>query len=63
MDKNMPKTKAKKKTEYRQVKVPKNLVNEVDDVVGTHGYRSRQEFVADAVRRLLNVYGVPSSEK
>jgi Arc/MetJ-type ribon-helix-helix transcriptional regulator len=54
----MPKTLAEK-TEYGFVKVPEDLIQEVDKVVGKHGYRSRAEFVKEAIRRLLTSYEVP----
>ena len=59
----MPKTKARGKAKYIQIKIPKDLIQEVDEILGKHGFRSRQEFVRDAVRRLLNVYGVPPREE
>lgn len=52
----MPKTKAKKKVKYTLLKLPKDLVDEVDKIVGKHGYRSRTEFVKDAIRSLLREY-------
>ncbi len=41
---------------YQGVNLPKPLLKEVDDVVkrGYRGYRSRAEFVADAIRRYLD---------
>ena len=53
----MPKTKAPKKEPYIFVKIPKSLVDEVDKSLGKHGYRSRSEFVKDALRNLLREYG------
>jgi len=53
----MPKT-GLKKTEYGFVKVPQDLIKEVDSVVGKHGFRSRAEFVKEATRRLLTSYGI-----
>ena len=41
---------------YTQVKVPTELVDEVDRRVGTMGYRSRQEFVRDAIKRRLDYF-------
>ena len=52
----IPKTKAKERVEYRLLKIPKDLAEEVDKVLGTYGYRSRTEFVKDAIRRLLKEY-------
>ena len=41
---------------YTQVKVPTELVQEIDKRVGTMGYKSRQEFVRDAIRRRLDQF-------
>jgi len=41
---------------YTQVKVPTELVEEIDKRVGTMGYKSRQEFVRDAIRRRLDQF-------
>jgi len=54
----MPKTKAEK-VDYGFVKLPKDLIEEVDRFVGKHGYRSRAEIIKDAVRRLLTSYPTP----
>jgi len=59
----MPKTIAKAEAEYVFVKIPKSLLDEVDKAVGKHGYRSRTEFVKDAIRSLLREYGMYKSEK
>jgi len=53
----MPKTKAKTEAEYVFVKIPKSLLVEVDKIIGKYGYRSRMEFVKDAIRSLLREYG------
>jgi len=53
----MPKTKAKTEAEYAFVKIPKSLLEEVDKIIGKYGYRSRMEFVKDAIRSLLREYG------
>jgi Arc/MetJ-type ribon-helix-helix transcriptional regulator len=54
----MPRTKSKGRAEYTFVKIPKDLVNEVDNSIDAtgYGYRSRSEFIKDAVRRLLSEY-------
>ena len=52
----MPKTKAEGRAEYGFVKIPKDLIDEIDKVIGRHGYRSRAEFVKDAIRALLREY-------
>jgi len=45
-----------KKPDYIYVPIPKELVDEADQMVGSHGYRSRAELVKDAVRTLLRHY-------
>ena len=59
----MPRTIAKSEAEYVFVKIPKSLLEEVDRIIGKHGYRSRTEFVKDAIRSLLREYGVYRSEE
>jgi len=59
----MPKTKAEKAAEYIFVKLPKSLLDEVDKELGKHGYRSRSEFLKDAVRSLLRQYGAYQPEE
>lgn len=36
--------------EYIPVKLPEDLIADVDKLVGTHGFRSRAEFVKEAIR-------------
>jgi len=45
--------------DYETIKIPKDLIELVDQVVasGKYGYRSRMEFVIDAVRRRLEQLG------
>lgn len=38
---------------YVQIKLPKNLIDEMDKLVGELGYTSRAEIAKDAIRRLL----------
>ena len=38
------------------VKLPKELIEEVDKIVGSHGYRTRPEVIKDAVRAMLREY-------
>lgn len=40
--------------EYTPVKLPNDLIAEIDQLVGKHGYKSRTEVVKDALRRLLS---------
>lgn len=49
----MPKTLVKGKTGYTPVKIPNGLVEEMDQLLGKHGYCSRIEIAKDAIRRLL----------
>jgi len=39
--------------EYVTIRLPRDLVDEIDQLVGKLGYRSRSEVVKEAVRRLL----------
>ena len=43
-------------TGYSVIKIPDELADEIDKIVGKHGYRSRTEFVKDAARALLREY-------
>jgi len=52
----MPKTKAEEPIDYGFVKLPKDLIAEVDAYVGKHGYRSRTEIIKEAIRRLMATY-------
>ena len=45
--------------DYRIIKLPKDLADLVDEMLGKMGYKTRTEFVKDAVRRLLAAYGIP----
>jgi len=46
-----------KETEvYTTLKIPKELADEIDKVLGTMGFRSRAEFVKEAIRNLLTQY-------
>jgi len=38
------------------VKIPIELIEEIDAIVGKFGFRSRGEFVKEAVRKLLDHY-------
>jgi len=38
------------------IKIPKELVDEIDKIIGTHGFRSRGEFAKEAIRKLLDHY-------
>lgn len=45
-----------KEERYKIIKLPIELAEEIDLIRERHGYRSRAEFVKEAVRRLLNEY-------
>jgi len=49
----MPKTINKNISKYTTIKLPKDLTEEMDRVVGSYGYRSRSEVAKDGIRRLL----------
>lgn len=42
--------------EYSTVKIPTDLMSEVDKLVGQHGFKSRAEIVKQALRVLLQGY-------
>lgn len=45
--------------EYRTVKIPKSLADEVDEnLVGKHGFSSRAEVAKEGMRRMLLIYAV-----
>ena len=44
--------------EYAVIKLPKDLADMIDLMIGRMGYKTRTEFVKDAVRRLLREYGI-----
>jgi len=48
--------------EYVVVKLPKDLVDEIDRFIGRYGYRSRAELVKEAVRLLLRQYSLYERE-
>ena len=54
---DMPKTASEREQLYTTVKIPRDLVEEIDRMMDKHGYRSRSEFVKDAIRSLLREYG------
>ena len=41
---------------YTGVKIPRNLAEEVDRLIGKHGFTSRAEIVKEALRRILLTY-------
>lgn len=43
---------------YVTIKLPRNIVDEVDKFVGTYGFISRTEVVKEALRRLFQQYQV-----
>jgi len=59
----MPKTASQEEQEYSTVKVPKDLVDEIDKMMDKYGFRSRSEFVKEAIRSLLREYGALKPEE
>ncbi len=51
----MPKKATNPRDEWTYINLPTELAQQIDDLVNArkHGYRSRSDFVADAVRQLL----------
>ncbi|MEM1661023.1 MAG: ribbon-helix-helix domain-containing protein [Candidatus Bathyarchaeia archaeon] len=45
-----------KKQDHITIKLPVELVEEIDVLVGKYGFRSRGEVVKEAVRKLLDHY-------
>ena len=61
-----PRITGKGRADYVTVKLPKGLADLIDEVIesGRFGYRTRGEFVSEAVRRLLKELGyLPVPEK
>jgi len=52
----MPRPKLEEKTEYIILKIPAELAEEINRIIGSHGYRSRAEFAKEAIRLLLREY-------
>jgi len=52
----LPRKATKSRDEWTYINMPKELAAEVDKLVDArkHGYRSRSDFVSDAVRRRLD---------
>jgi metal-responsive CopG/Arc/MetJ family transcriptional regulator len=50
------------KANYVTVKIPKELIMEMDRLIGSHGFRSRAEIAKAAIRQLLRNY-VKENEK
>ncbi|MEM3788306.1 MAG: ribbon-helix-helix domain-containing protein [Candidatus Bathyarchaeia archaeon] len=47
---------------YVTIKLPKTLVDEIDNFVGKYGFVSRSEVVKEAVRRLFQQYNISKEE-
>lgn len=45
------------------IKLPKELVEEMDKLIGTHGFRSRGEIAKEAIRSFLPKYGIQIPEE
>jgi Arc/MetJ-type ribon-helix-helix transcriptional regulator len=48
--------KENKQSDHVTVKIPKELVDEMDRLIGALGFRSRGEIAKEAIRQLLNHY-------
>ena len=48
-------------SDYMSVSIPKSIIERIDKVVESKGlgYKSRPEFIKDAVRRLFEHYEIP----
>lgn len=48
-------------TDYITVSLPKSFIKKIDEVIEKKelGYKSRPEFIKDAVRRHLERFGIP----
>ncbi len=44
--------------DYRIIKLPRDLAELIDGLIGRWGYTTRTEFVKDACRKLLREYGI-----
>jgi len=42
--------------EYTTIKLPNELIAEIDKLIGKHGFRSRGEIVKEAIRAFLKQY-------
>lgn len=42
---------------YVSISIPKTLIDEIDEIVGTRGFTSRTEFIKYVCRRYLEVEG------
>ena len=49
--------------DYIPIKLPKDLVELIDKLVGKYGFRSRAEVVKEAVRLILREYGIYAESK
>ena len=43
-------------SKYVTIKLPKNLIDQIDSFVGKYGFVSRTEVVKEALRRLFQEY-------
>ena len=55
---DLPKKIEKEPTEgnYTTIKLPNDIVIEMDQLIGKHGFTSRAEIIKDALRELLTHY-------
>jgi len=43
-------------SDYGTVKIPSDLISEIDKVIGKHGFKTRAEVVKEALRKYLLDY-------
>ena len=44
--------------DYATIRIPKQLADEMDALIGNYGFTSRAEIAKEAIRRLLQEYAV-----
>jgi Arc/MetJ-type ribon-helix-helix transcriptional regulator len=49
-------TKTKQRDDHNTVRLPEELTDEMDKLIGTHGFRSRAEIAKEAIRAFLEKY-------
>jgi len=52
-------TKRAQRDDHNTVRLPEDLTDEMDRLIGKHGFRSRAEIAKEAIRDLLKKYPLP----
>lgn len=52
-------TKKTQRDDHNTVRLPEDLTDEMDNLIGTHGFRSRAEIAKQAIREFLEKYPKP----